>query len=802
MMVWPSLRGLLRARAFTASAVLALALGIGANTGAFSALRTLLWKPLPYPAPERLVSLYETAVDAKPRGVAVANLLDWRRRTTLFDAMAAWQPRSFGLTLRDGGPVNVIQTGMVMAGFFQVTGVPPARGRVFREDEEIAEARVLVLTDRLWRQAFGAADAIGREVFLNEEPFTVIGVMPAGFEYPMDRVLPDAFLPLSRRDYCCGRLGSQDAAARLKPGVSIEAARAELASVAAGLAREYPATNAGRSTGVRPLAEALGGGRREPLFLLGAASLALLLIACANAAGLVLARCLGRTHEIAIRASMGAGLAGCLAPFLVEAAAIAAAGGAAGLVAAQLVLRMVPALAPGAAQAGPLRLDGAAFGFAFLLALGMALLLAGAPAVLLRRANFAALLKLGGRAHSRAGHARLRSALVVAEVALGVTLLLGAGVLLRSLLRLAQVSPGFETAHALRFGIGLPEKRYSSEEKLIAFHRDLTAQLAALPGVRSVGAVGRLPLRGGAIGPGGSFQIAGSNLPIPQRPRAWIDTASPGYFEAMGIPLVEGRGFSWRDDRPGAQRVAVVNQSFARAYLRTRPRLGTLLDLRWISELNPAGSQWEIVGVVGDTRQANMDREPIPEVFLSWSQIGADGGSYVVRAGAGVAGLPQAIAAAVARADPRLERISVTPLELVIEGNLAGRRAAIRMVGAFGALALLLAAVGVYGIVAFRAAERSREMAIRMALGATPREVRSLVLGHGLRLAAAGAAMGLAAFVPASRLLESQVYGVSAADPLAMAAAALLVMAAALATSLVPARRAAAAAPMDLLRDA
>jgi predicted permease len=805
-MIRPVLRSLLRAPGFALPAVLTLALGIGANTGAFSALRALLWNPLPYPAPERLMALYETAADGKPRGVAEANLLDWRRRTPFIESMAAYQPRSFGLTLRDGGPVGVIQTGLVMAAFFPALAVPPALGRYFNEQEESSEAHLLVLTHSLWSEDFASDPAaIGRKVYLNEEPFTIIGVMPAGFGYPTDRVLLDAFIPLSRRDYCCARLGSQEAIARLAPGARLQAARAQLEAAAAATAREYPATNAGRSAGLRPLSEVIVGPRREPLFLLTAAALALLLIACANVAGLILARGFGRTREMAIRASLGAGPAAWTAPFLVEAGTLALAGAIGGLAAARLVLRIVPAFLPGAALAKPLTLDGAAFAFALALAAGVTLALGAAPAWLLRRVDLGPLLGApfgpGGRSGVPRGSRRFRNSLVVAQVALSVVLLLGAAVLLRSLLRLATVSPGFETAHALRFGIGLPEKRYDTEQKLIDFHRELMERLTALPGVRSVGAASRLPLRGGAVGPGGSFQIAGANIPIPQRPRAWINSASPGYFEAMRIPLIEGRAFSWRDDQAGRQRVAVVNQTFARTYLQGRERLGTLLDLRWTSELNPPGSQWEIVGVVGDTRQATLDREPIPEIFLSWSQIGADGGVYVIRAAGGEAGLARAIAGSVAQADPRLERISVSPLEVVVERNLESRHAAIRLVGGFGALALLLAAVGVYGMVAFRAAERQHEVAVRVALGATAGEVRNLVLGQGLRLAAVGAALGLAAFIPASRLLAAQVYGVSATDPLSMAVAALLAVGAAGAASIAPAVRAARAAPMDLLRE-
>ncbi len=797
-----AIRSIVRAPVFAVSTIATLALGVGANTGAFSALHALLLKPLPYPDPPSLVALYETTVDRKPRGVAERNLLDWRERTRLFEAMAVYQPRSFGLTVGDRDPVTVIQTGMVMAEFFHVLEAPPALGRTFREDEEVAGARVIVLTERLWRTMFSSDPAvIGRKVSLNEEPHTIVGVMPAGFEYPMDRVAPDAFLPLSRKDYCCGRLGSQAAIARLKAGTSLSRARAELESVAAGVAAEDPETNRGRTAGLEPLENVMTGSRREPLFLLVAAASLLLLIACANVAGLVLARCLGRSHEMAIRASLGAGMGQIARQFFAEAAVLSVAGAACGLAAADVVLRIVPQFVPGAGQTEPLRLDGTAFGFAAALALVLTILLAVAPTLLVRHGSLAALIKAGGRQSARGSRNTLRGALVLTQVALSVVLLLSAGLLLRSFFRLLATSPGFETAHALSFGIGLPEKRYDTTLKEIAFHRELLRRLGEAPGVASAGAAHRLPLIGGTIGPGGSLQIWGAHIPIPQRPRSWVNAATPGYFAAMGIPLIEGRDFSWRDDRAGEHRVAIVNQTFARTYLRGRRALGTLLDVRWVSDLNPLGVTWEIVGVAGDTRQANLDHEPIPEIFLSVTQVGMDGGVYAIRTRGTDAGVARTISNAVAEQDPRIQRVAVRPLQLVVERNLGSRSGTIRLVGGFGLLALLLTAVGVYGIVAFRASERSREMAIRVALGATASEIRGLVLGHGLRLAAGGTAAGVTVFWLASPLLKGLLYGVAAADPVSIAAVVALVVAVSVGAALGPSRRASRAAPMELLRE-
>ena len=617
----------------------------------------------------------------------------------------------------------------------------------------------------------------------------------------MDRVVPDAFIPLSHKDYCCARLGSQTAIARVMPGTSLPRAQAELEAAAAGLAEEYPQTSRGRTAGLQPLDEVMTGNRREPLFLLLSAAFLLLAIACANVAGLVLARCMGRRHEMAIRASLGAGVGRLARQFIAEAAVLSLAGACCGLLAANLVLRVVPEFVPGAGQTDPLRLDGGAFAIALTLALAVTILLAAAPTLWVRSANLAAMIKAGGRQSSRGSRSGLRGALVLTQVALSVVLLLSAGLLLRSFFKLLATSPGFETAHALEFGIGLPGKRYNTELKEIEFHRELTRKLSEVPGVESVGATGRLPLRGGPIGPGGYFQIFGANIPLQQRPRSWVNTATPGYFRAMTIPLVEGRDFTWQDDRPGNPRAAIVNQAFARAWLRERRALGTLLDLRWASDLNPMGVAWEIVGVVGDTHQADFDRDPVPEIFLPVSQVGMDGGQYVIRARSSDAGLAQAIAKVVENQDPRIQRVGVKSLDFVVERVMGSRSAAIRLVGAFGALALLLTAVGVYGIVAFRASERSREMAIRVALGASRREIRNLVLGHGLRLAAGGTAAGLAVFGLASPVWRGKFFGISPTDPLTISAVVAVVLIVALGAALGPSRRASRALPAELLRD-
>jgi putative ABC transport system permease protein len=778
-----ALRTLRRAPAFTVATILTLALGVGANTGAFSAVYALLLKPLPYPDPHRLVALYETTVDGKPRDVGQANLLDWRARTTLFEAMSAYRPRSFGLTRHPQEPVTVIQTGMVMADFFRVVAIPPALGRTFREDEEIADAPVIVLTDRLWRKLFDADPAIvGRSVLINEEPHTIIGVMPAGFEYPMSE-LPDAFLPLTRARYGHIRLGQLSAAARLKPGITLAAANAELDSVAARLSREYPTTNAGRTAALKPLEDTIAGARRGPLYLLLAATSLLLLIACANVAGLMLARWLARSHEIAIRIALGAGLRDLLRQFLAESALLSFCGTVCGLAAATAVLRVVPVFVPGADLAPPLHLDASAFFAALVLATAVTFTLAIAPVLLLRRTDLNGVIK--------AGTHRVRAALAATQVALSLVLLLSAGLLFRSFLHVISIDPGFDSAHALRFGIGLPEKRYATESALIDFHRNLLTRLSTLPGVESAGAAQYLPLLG-VSSIGGLFQITGSAIPRPQWPRAWTNVATPGYFAAMRIPILQGRDFSWQDDPLTNPGVAIVNQTFVRTYLRDRRAIGTRIDLNW-----DRAAQWDIIGVTADALQVSLDREPVPQIYLSMTQIGADGCIYVLR------GHPdaRAVAAAVSEQDPRLERISPVPLQLTVERSLSRRAIAIRLVGAFGVLALLLTAVGLYGVLAFRAASRAREMAIRMALGATATHVRGLIFTEALALAAAGTLAGLVVFWMVRGFLQSQLYGVGPADPIAISAAVILILLVALAAAAAPSGRAVRSQPMNLLRE-
>jgi len=799
-----ALRSLLRSPGFAVPALITLALGIGANTAMFSATRGLLFQQLPYPDPDRLVALFETWAELGGQPVSLADLLDWRAQSRGFSGMAAYRPRSFGL-LSGAGDIAVVQGGMVTADFFPVLGVRPVLGRPFSEREEIGEAAVVVIGHRLWRERFGgAAGIVGRRLRLNDVPYTVLGVLPAGFSFTMGGKVPDLYLPLSRKDYGASREArSLGAAGRLRPGVTEEEARAELAGIAERLARSYPETNGKVGAGLTPLKEALQGKNRRPLLLLTGAGLLLLVIACVNVANLLLARFFNRIHRVAIRAALGAGTGGLARQFLSEGLVLSLLGAALGLATASAWLRLLPLALPlvggsglpSGLEADPLRLRGPALLFALGLAVATALVFALIPTLLARRSDLQKVLREGGAAVTP--HHRLSASLVVGQVALSVMLLLASGLLLRSFFDLLATDPGFQSARVLRFGIGLPEKRYDSDRRMLAFHQALLDRLTRLSGVEAAGAAARLPISGEGFS--GRFSFEGSPPPSRDAPAVALNVASPGYFTALRIPRLAGRGFSPRDG-PDAPRVALVNRAFARAYSTGRDAVGRRLRLSWTSEINPAGTMWEIVGVVGDVRQRALAEESQPEIYLPASQYPLDGCSYVLRTARRDPALATAVRASVAAIDPQLERIEPRPFADAVRDSLADRRLALLLTGLFAVIALLLTAVGIYGVVACGVAQRRREIALRLTLGAQIWQVARLILGQGLRLTALGTGFGLAGFYALSRLIESHLYGVTATDPLTAAGVVAVLALISLIACAVPSLRASRTEPMSSIR--
>lgn len=802
-------RTLRRSPTFTLAVVLTLAIGLGANAAMFSATYNLLLEPLPFPDPSRLVALQTIRAGQPPQRVSLADLLDWQSQSRSFTRMAAYRLRSFALRSGRGTgdtPVSVIQVGQVTHGFFPVLGVEPALGRTFSRDEEIGEAPVIVVGDALWRQHLGADPGIvGHKVFLNDEPRTVVGVLPPGFGIPIQGKIPEAYVPLSHQDYGDDRsLRSLSAIARLRPGAPPAGARTELAAVGARLARAFPETNEGVGATAEPLHEALRGKNRLPLLLLSGAALALLLIAAVNVANLLIVRVLTQSRALAIRSALGARGGHLGRQFFAEGLILTLLGAALGLWLARTFLQTLPLVLPlfgglstdATLALAPLRLDAPALLLTLALCILLSLMFGLLPVSLARRLQVDRLLRDDLAPSS--WRARLRGALVAGQIALSTLLLLSSGLLLRSFFAVLTTDPGFRSAEVAKFGLGLPEARYDTEAKIIAFHRDLLARLREIPGLEAAGAALSLPLGGRAFNT--AFQEAGAGLPPREWPDASLNVASPGFFSTLDIPLLAGRPFSERDT-PGTPRVLLVNRAFERRYFPGRRAVGARLEIGWESELNPVGTLWEVVGVVGDIRQKSLEEAAVPEIYLPMSQFPIEGCTYVVRSARQDAGLAAALRAAVIAEDNQLEQIEVLPFTEVLRESVGDRRLMLLLTCAFAAVSLLLTALGLYGVVAFTVAESTREIAVRMALGIRPRQVVGLVVGQGLRLAAAGLSLGALGFFFVSKVLLRYLYGVGPADlPTAVAAVLLLGLVTCLACA-APALQARRIAPARLLRE-
>jgi predicted permease len=768
-----SLRRLGRAPAFTAAALLTLGLGIGANTSIFSAIYSLLLRPLHYPEPDRLVALSLTKQDKSRLGLSLNTIADWRGQTRTLETVAGGITRSFGLTA-SGSSVAIVLAGMVTSDFQAVLGMPPALGRGFSEEEERQAAPVAILTDGLWRARFGAdPNILGQRLELNEQPRTIIGVLPPGFDFPIGNSIPDLLIPINHADYGRRRgAGHLRAIGRLQRGSSALDAQQELDRTMRRLAQSYP-EDAGLGAAAEPLAEALRGPNRRPLLLLAAAGLLLLLIACANVTSLLLAQLLARSREVAIRVSLGAGVRDLAQEFLADGLTLSALGAAAGLLFAGLLESGLP-LALGYAGVNapkPVPVEFPALAFAAVTLAATSLIFALIPTLIARKSDPSQLIKSG--AHPGAARSRLRAALVIGQVALSMTLLLCAGLLARSFFKLMSVDPGFRTDRVFEFGIGIPEARYNTERKIAAFHSRLIRGLSEIPGVESAAFMGRPPLTGGM---GTDFEFETSPVERHERPRVPVNVVSPGYLRTLSIPLSEGRDFS-EHDLPETPRVALVNEAFVRAYSPRQSPIGRRIRTGFENgELNPGGALSEIVGVAGDVRQFSLEIAPAPQVYLCSLQYGLEGGAYVLRTTGGGAGFATAVQAAVSSVDPRLETIRVRPMSEFVRRNLGDRRVAALLLAMLSIAALALTAVGIYGVISLMAAQRMREMAVRVALGARSWQVAALIVGQGIALTAMGIIIGGLGSLWAGSLLRSQLYETSAIDPLALSIAAALLL--------------------------
>jgi putative ABC transport system permease protein len=789
-----ALRRLRQAPGFTAVAVSTLALGIGACTAIFSVVNSVLLRPLAYPESERLVVIRETCLPKFPEfSVAPGNYFDWRAQSTSFEELAALRRSSFNLTGR-GEPARVTADA-VTVNYFSMLRVRPAIGRDFTEgDIASGRAQIAILTHGFWLRQFGGRpDGLNETVQLDGQTFTIVGVMPPGFQ-PGGRAA--LFVPVPYTDDKENHGGHYiRVVGRLKPGVSVEQARSELSLIAERLAKQYPDSNTGWGIKLTPMLESTVGEVRTVLYsLLGAVGF-LLLIACANVANLLLARATSRAREIAVRTALGANRTRIVRQLLTESVLLALLGGALGVGLAwwgtKALLSFAPNILP---RASEISLDARALGVTCVLALATGIAFGLVPAIQATRINLNETLKESSRGASEGRHRqRLRGMLVVGEVAIALVLLVGAGLLIRSFARLHEVDPGFRPADALAIDLSLPEKKYGDAPKQSAFVDEMLARLAALPGVQSVGASHVVPFTGSDYVLG--FSIAGRPPDaLGQEPSTNYYAATPDYFRAMGIPLLRGRFFDERD-RAGAPRVAIINESMAKQYFPGEDPIGQRINVT-----NGPETWREIVGIVGDTKHYRLDGETTLQTYEPFAQQPFDFLTVVVRTAGPAADLPAAIRTAIFSVDADQPIAGVRPLSALLANSIARQRFAMLLFAVFSGIALLLSAIGIYGVMAYSVTQRTGEIGIRMALGAQRRDVLRLILLQGGRLVGLGLAVGIAGSLVLTRFLAAMLFGVTAHDPLTFAAIALLLACVAALACLVPARRATKVDPLIALR--
>jgi putative ABC transport system permease protein len=788
------LRVLAKQPAFTLVAIVTLALGVGANTAIFSVVNGVLLRSLPYPDPDRLVVLWEA--DAKSRQIHVSqpNFEDWRAGQQSFESVSAHTGRWGGPATVTGGsePERAHAVG-VFQDFFRVLGVEPAAGRAFAPDEHRAgAARVVVVSHGFWqRRLGGASDLAGRRLTIEGLSHEIVGVLPAGFAYPAET---DLWFPQETAGDGGARSAKNFAVvARLKQDVTVEQAQADMTTVARRLEQQYPDSNRGAGVAVVPLKDQLVGQVRPALLVLMAAVCVVLLIACANVANLLLARGLSRQREIAIRLALGAGRARIVRQLLTESLLLSVVGGALGLLFALWLVRALVALGPATIpRLEEIGLDSHAMAFTAAATLLTGLLYGLAPALKISRPDLQDTLKSTG-ATTAGGGSRLRGLLVVAEVAMTLVLLVGAGLLAKSFWRLLQVSPGFEAENVLTMQLSLPTSDYREGRQTVAFYRQLFERLGALPGVEAAGMINNLPMGGVSISGG----VIVEGRPEGQGGYAGFRIVSPGYFDAMRVPVVRGRLFNEADNET-AQPVALVSERAARATWPGEDPIGK----RVRSTMDNRGDVWmTVVGIVGDVRHSGLEANPSAELYVPVAQrpTRARGGTVVVR----TTGDANALAASVRREVQAVDRnlpVSFAPMREVFARTTASRRYSMTVLVAFACAALLLSVVGLYGVMSYTVSQSTREIGLRVALGAQRSDIYRLVVGQGLVLAAAGVCIGIVASLALTRLMAGLLYGVAPTDPATYAGvAALLVVVAALAC-FVPARRAAKVDPMIALR--
>ncbi len=803
------LRTLMKSPGFAFVAVLTLALGIGANTAIFSVVNGVLLRPLPYFEPERLVMVWadrpilQAQIGLEDFPVAVADFVDWRNQNQVFEQMAVMQPPRINLT-RGGEPESVIGL-RASASLFPLLGARFAVGRGFLPEEDRAGAdRVVVISHGLWQRRYGAdPKLIGQKITLNNEDYTVIGVTAPDFQFPrrdeypygivktkVDLYLPIAFTPAQMNDR---RNNNLVVIARLKPGVSVGQASAEMNSIARRLTEQHPQTNTDKGVRLAPLQQQMVGKTRTALLVFLGAVGFLLLIACANVANLLLARAAGRQKEMAIRAALGARPWRVVRQLLTESLLLAISGGAAGLLLARWGVELLLAIAPdNLPRAYDIRLDTRVAGFTLLISLLTGIVFGLLPAMQASKIDLGETLKEGGRDAAGLLRRRLRGFLIVGEVALAFVLLIGAGLLIRSFARLTEVDPGLNPRGVLTMDILLPFAKYKDGRGLTFFQQTLE-RVRALPGVEAAATVSSLPLSG-AAGSGG-FDIEGRPSPTEQTFNAGFRIISSDFFKTFRVPLIKGRLIA-ESDSAKAPPVVVVNESLARDYFANEDPLGKRITLLGDTRVR------EIVGVVGDVKHSALDKEAKREIYWPMAQARFPPifMSLAVRASGAPLQLLAAVRDQVWAGDRDLPIFNIDTMERLMAKSVAPRRFNLLLLGVFALVGLTLAGVGLYGVMSYTVTQRTREIGVRMAMGAQRGDVLRLVIGEGMKLALIGALIGLGGALALTRLLKTLLFGVSATDPLTFIVIAALLIIVALLACWIPARRATSVDPLVSLR--
>jgi putative ABC transport system permease protein len=796
-----ALRCLHRAPGFTTIAIVTLALGIGANSAIFSVVNGVLLQALPYPEADRLVGVYHVS-EGRRSVMSGPNFTDAALHAQSFESAAASRRDRVILT-GQGDPI-ALDTADVSASLFDVLRVRPMLGPGFRADADTpGKTNVIILSYGLWQERFGASrDVVGSRITIDGVPREVVGVMPASFNYPEDR---QAWMPIEyNENFVTNQRGAWQytVIARLKLGVTPGQSAAEVGAIARNLARQYPDANAGLDMTTLPLHEATVGDIRASLLMLVVAVGFVLLIACANVANLLLARAASRETELAVRTALGAGRGRLLRQLLTESVILAVAGAGIGLLVAVWGVSLLTSLRPqGIPRLDAITVDGTVIGFTFALAVLTGLVFGAAPALHATR-GLATVLKEGGRGTVTARRgARMRATLVIAELALAVMLLVGAGLLTRSFLRLNAVDPGFRSDSTLTFTLTLPDARYAEDAPRVAFYDQLLAKLAALPGVRGVGAVTAIPLSGMRFNI--SFKVSGRPPVAPaDEPSMEIRVASPDYFSTLGIPVKRGRGFTDRDTASTPQ-VVLITESAAKQFFPNENPLGKTITLGWGKTGRDGVRQaagGEVVGIVGDVKDAGLDEPNPPQLYMPLRQWPVSSTAVALKTSIPPASLTEAARHAVAAVDPNLPVSGVRTLEQIVERSVSQPRFYMLLLGVFAALALTLATIGVFGVLSYAVSQRTREIGIRMALGAQGPSLIAMVVRQATVLVAAGLFAGTVAALVVSRALTKMLFRVSPSDPLTFVAVGGILAAVAMVATYLPARRATRVDPIIVLR--